>query len=844
MGLLSEFITEQDQAFDETKLTDPRKFKRGTLSDIGLGTVSGAAKGVLSVSNAASRLIEGDEVADRRMAQTNEALTPTNQGTAGHIASGITEVLAAGTVGAPLGPYGVATTVGLGTRAIEHTKLTQQLGVDQDTADTASNIYGATNAALAFLPISNVFKKSLVADYAALVVAPTAVGQASIYGEGAYLDSKGYKKQGEQYKDMATDPTAIFTNLAIGSVFFAGSRYLNAKTNPDLSEAQVHQAEADFNATVENALADADTSSMPNVAQSVDDLAQHQTNLNQAIDQVMKGEKVNISESTGGQLKTLDDIKQYIQTKNTTINKPKNTSSSLAEATEQNRKIIWEKLNPGMKYSGTSTPKQPQVKPFTASGTQKRIYDEAMAKGLSDADARTVVALAHFESRGTFSTTVKNPKSSATGVFQFIDSTWRAEGGTAANRHDLNKQIELGIKHTKSNIKYIEDKTGVVLTGSQIYIPHLLGRGGAEIVFKAVKSNPEQSARSVIAKFSDNPDHLMSINGIPKNASVQDAVHFFTKKIDDITAKHYGGTGSTHKSVFESETASTVEQAPIKPESSYEGTVDRLDLDNLPDVDDLFISPYDFNTFEQRNMEHEVMGDLTNEQMDLPSMVLDEHGNLVPESEIDIPVVTAKPDPELAKFLKELFEGIEQTPVPHTVKGVRVKDDIMNPNEEFKPDSSITTEWKERQRWEDKKHHKELTRTYKDKDGNTVQELQYRGSYVRRTIDDAHQTNSIHVGRSNKSNFVDHKGNKELETALDRIFDEGRAFGYLSQIPKGQQAIDKLIANPDLVISSKKTGEDLTAAQWKDKLIREQDNIQMIAKVMSTLAKCALKQAA
>lgn len=842
MGLLSEFITEQDQAFDETKLTDPRKFKRGTLSDIGLGAVSGTAKGVLSVSNAASRLIEGDEVADRRMAQTNEALTPTNQGTAGHVASGITEVLAAGTVGAPLGPYGVATTVGLGTRAIEHTKLTQQLGVDQDTADTASNIYGATNAALAFLPISNVFKKSLLADYAALVVAPTAAGQASIYGEGAYLDSKGYKKQGEQYKDMATDPTAIFTNLAIGSVFFAGSRYLNAKTNPDLSEAQVHQAEADFNATVENALADADTSSMPNVAQSVDDLAQHQTNLNQAIDQVMKGEKVNISEATGGQLKTLDDIKQYIKTKNTTINKPKNTSLSLTEATEQNRKIIWEKLNPGMKYPGTSTPKQPQIKPFTASGTQKRIYDEAMAKGLSDADARTVVALAHFESRGTFSTTVKNTKSSATGVFQFIDSTWQAEGGTAANRHDLNKQIELGIKHTKSNIKYIQDKTGIVLTGSQIYIPHLLGRGGAEIVFKAIKDNPNQSARDVISRFSKDPDHLMRINGIPKNARIDDAVHFFTNKIDDITAQHYGGTGSTYKSVFESEAETALEQAPIKPESSYEGTVDRLDLDNLPEVDDLFISSHDFNAFEQRNMDHEVVGDLTTEQLDLSNMVLDEHGNLVP----DLPDPNYKPmsNEELSKLLDDIFAESETARIPHTSNTIKVKDRIDDPAKEFKTDESIASDWKEKQRYEEGKYHKELTRTYKDKDGNTVQELQYRDSYVRRTVNDAHQTNSIHVGRSNKSNFVDHKGNKELETALDRIFDEGRAFGYLSQIPKGQQAIDKLIANPDLVISSKKTGEDLTAAQWKDKLIREQDNIQMMAKAMSTLAKCALKQAA
>lgn len=120
MGLLSEFITEQDQAFDKTKLTDPKKFKRGAVADFGLGAVSGTAKGVLSVSNAASRFIEGDEVADKRMQQVNEAFTPTNQGTAGHVASGITEVVSAGLVGSPLGPYGMAATVGLGTRATEH----------------------------------------------------------------------------------------------------------------------------------------------------------------------------------------------------------------------------------------------------------------------------------------------------------------------------------------------------------------------------------------------------------------------------------------------------------------------------------------------------------------------------------------------------------------------------------------------------------------------------------------------------------------------------------------------------------------------------------------------------
>ena len=828
MGLLSGEFTEQDLAFDETKLTDPKKFKRGTLSDIGLGTVSGVAKGVTSVSNAASRFVEGDEVADRRMQQANEAFTPLNQGTAGHIASGITEVVSSGAVGAPLGPYGMAATVGLGTRATEHTKLTQQLGVDQDTADTASNIYGATNAALAFLPVSNVFKKSLVADYAALVVAPTAAGQGMMYAEGAYLAGKGYEKQGQQYKDMATDPTAILMNLGIGTTFYAAGRYMNAKGNADLPEAEVHKAEADFNATVEQAQADADVSSMPNVAETVDDLAQHEANLNQAIDQVMKGEKVNISEATGGKLKTLDDVKKHIQ-----ANQKK--QPTLEELTAKMASNIGARLasNKDNNTANNTSIKIDIKAPIAPKKDQlvKDTYQLAQAAGFSPAQARALVGEVGRENGFNpntmfgFHTDQANSKKNG-GIF-----SWQGSRAVALEAHMRAK----GLVNANGTFKQTNESL----------------QAQFEFLRKEIEANPKWKANFLDKKNITNDEARSALGGAgsvigwARGQNKLSSGKAFDWKSHEATANNYSNMvdGQPTSHVFESVTeSSVVEQAPIKPESSYEGTVDRLDLDNLPDVDDLFISPHDFNAFEQRNMEHEVMGDLTTEQLDLPNMVLDENGNLVP----DLPDPNYKPmsDAELSKLIDDVFAESETVSVPHTSNTIKVKDRVDDPAKEFKPDESIAADWKEKQRYEDKKYHKELTRTYKDKDGNTVQELQYRGSYVRRTVDDAHQTKSIHVGRSNKSNFVDHKGNKELETALDRIFDEGRAFGYLSQIPKGQQTIDKLIANPDLVISSKKTGEDLTAAQWKDKLIREQDNIQMMAKAMSTLAKCALKQAA
>ncbi len=653
MGLLSGEFTEQDLAFDETKLTDPKKFKRGALADIGLGTVSGAAKGVTSVSNAVSRVVEGDEVADKRMQQVNEAFTPTNQGTAGHVASGIAEVVSAGVVGAPLGPYGMATTVGLGTRATEHTRLTQQLGVDQETADTASNIYGTTNAALAFLPISNVFKKSLVVDYAALVAAPTAVGQASIYAEGAYLDSKGYEKQAEQYKDMSTDPTAILMNLGIGTIFFAAGRYMNAKGNADVPEAEVHQTEADLNATVEQAQADADIASMPNVANTVDDLAQHQTNINQAIEQVMKGEKVNIAEATGGQLKTLDDVKRYLQTNHNVVSSNKQNNSSNNTVNKMDIKAPV-KLN--------------------KAELLKDSYQLAQAAGFSPSQAKALIGELGRENDFNISTMFGFHKDEANhkqngGIF-----SWQGDRAKALQAHMIAK----GLVNADGTFKRTNESL----------------QAQFEFLKREIEANPKWKQSFLDKKNISNDEARAalggkgSVIGWARGQSKLKSGKAFDWQSHEARANSYSNMVDGEPIHTMPETIASVEQAPIKPESSYEGTIDRLDLDNVPRIDDVFISPHDFTAFDHRNMDQEVVNDLANHPIEQINTRQDEHTALI------------------------------------------------------------------------------------------------------------------------------------------------------------QRTVEKLTTNPSWVISSKRTGEDLTAAQWKDKLIQEQDNITMMTKAMSTLAKCALSKAA
>lgn len=815
MGLLTGEFTEQDEVLNQSKTTQPKTYKPSLAVDVGSSLIYGAEKGLFNLVNAGTRPFIGDEAADKGLANIDRQIKPTNQGTAGHVTSGISEVLTTAAVTAPLGGTpAAATAVGLGTRAAEHTRLTQDHGVGEDTADTVSNLGGAAMAALTFVPMANVFRSGLV-DYAVTVGGTTAAGQALTYGQGEILESKGYDKIGQQYKDMATDPTMIATNLVIGSAFWKLSRL---KNDPNATAEQLKEAEAQTYEAVDQAIAEADKTSIPTKPDTAGDMLQHQDNINSTIDQIMKGERVNIAEATGGQLKSMDEVRNYIKNQNKTKNTATNTT--------------------------INTPKE-SVKPFTAQGTQKRIYDEALSKGLSDADARTVVAMAHFESGGTFDTKIKNPKSNAAGIFQFIPSTWKQEGGTTANRYDLDTQIKLGIQHQINNINYIKQKTGHTLTGNEIYIPHLLGRGGAEAVFRELKANPNKPAVDVIRQFSKQPHKLMRINAIPKDATISQAVNFFKTKIDDITAKHYGGSGSKEAQQYTDIAEAAV---PVKDYSSLDSSIHRTDLDTFPDLDSNFLSALDADIYIASHKPYDPdkpIGNFTVEQLDFPNMVLDKDGNLVP----DLPSpegtkITPESNEALYKLLEELEKVTElKASVPHTAKGIKVKDDLNNPAKEFKPDESIAVEWKERQRYEDGKYHKELTRSFKDKDGNTVQELKYRGTTLARTVNHAGKTDFIHVGRLNKSDFVNHKGNKELETALNRIFDTNN-YGYLSQIPKGQETIAKLEANPDLVISSKKTGEDLTSAQWKDKLQREQDNITMMAKAMSTLAKCALTKAA
>ena len=815
MGFLNEEFTESTTSFEASHGTDIKPHKRGTVSDIATGIVSGTAKGIVSTSNALSRFVEGDEVADKRLHQANQILTPKAQGKAGHIASSIAEPLAGAVAGVPLGPYGMATSAGLSARASTHTYQTQVLGIDQDTADIGSNLSGATMAAMTLVPMSNVLKNG-VADYALTVGGTTLAGQVSTYATGAYLDSKGYYKQGQMYKDMSTDPTMIMTGLVVGSAFWGLGRM---RHDPNATQQQVNDAQDQAHASVDEAIANTDLSSMPNKPETVADTLQHQVNLNTAIDQIMKGEKVSISEATGGALKTMDDVKQYLN--NRTIN----STSKLSEA-----------LKP--KESTPIINSRVDLTATISSKINERVataYQLSQEVGFSPSQARALVGELGRENGYNLDTMFGSHKDQANhktnrGIFSWQD----AVVGSGRLTNLMNHMRSKGLVNADGTFK----RTNESLKQQLVFLK------------QEIEANPKWKASFLDKKNITNEEARAALGGKgtiigwARGQSKLKSGDSFDWKAHEATANKFSNMVDGEPTITTRiedgiESITPIQDIAPQPRSytDLDSTITRVDLDHPSQV---IVDPIDIVAFEQRHSSF--LDDLYSMEENNVIKNIDEFDDIFIGRD-QTNEQTSKGQAELESLLESLMTSEHTATIPHTAKGVKVKENLNNPNKEFKFDDELQVEWKEKLRYEKDKYHKELTRSYKDKDGNTVQELKYKGSNLARTIDHAGKTISIHVGRSNRSDFVNHKGNKELETALNRIFDTNN-YGYLTQIPKGAEAIAKLDANPNLVISSKRTGEDFTAEQWKHNLQREQDNIQTLSKAMLTLAKCALKQAA
>lgn len=105
-----------------------------------------------------------------------------------------------------------------------------------------------------------------------------------------------------------------------------------------------------------------------------------------------------------------------------------------------------------------------------------------------------------------FNPAAKAGTSSASGLFQFIGSTWKAmiakygkTYGIPANASPLDARVNavLGAAYIRENAQVVRGIKGSV-NPADVYMAHFLGSGGVKTFLNAMKSNPQQAAASIM----------------------------------------------------------------------------------------------------------------------------------------------------------------------------------------------------------------------------------------------------------------------------------------------------------------------------------------------------------
>lgn len=168
-----------------------------------------------------------------------------------------------------------------------------------------------------------------------------------------------------------------------------------------------------------------------------------------------------------------------------------------------------------------------QANPASAAGAAQRY-------GVPGAANETVVArIIGAESGGRAS--AKNPNSSASGVGQFLDSTWVetvkahrpdiAKGKTTqqilALKNDPVLGREMTAAYTKDNAEFLHNQ-GIETTAGNVYLAHFLGPRGAAVVLKADPGTP-------ISQLVD--ENVMRANPFLKGKSASEVAAWAAKKM-------------------------------------------------------------------------------------------------------------------------------------------------------------------------------------------------------------------------------------------------------------------------------------------------------------------------
>lgn len=142
-------------------------------------------------------------------------------------------------------------------------------------------------------------------------------------------------------------------------------------------------------------------------------------------------------------------------------------------------------------------------RPHVAGPVGAVIEREARAAGV---DVGTAMRIAQIESGGD--PRAQNRRSSAGGLFQFIDSTWARFGG--GDKYDPTTNARAMMRLTRENTAGLTETLGRPPEGWEIYLAHQQGLGGARELLRDPSRPAEAALRAAGVR---NPGRALTLNG-------------------------------------------------------------------------------------------------------------------------------------------------------------------------------------------------------------------------------------------------------------------------------------------------------------------------------------------
>lgn len=131
-------------------------------------------------------------------------------------------------------------------------------------------------------------------------------------------------------------------------------------------------------------------------------------------------------------------------------------------------------------------------------------------------------------------------RSSAKGLYQFIDSTWAGMGGKQGEQFDPARNAELGAAFTRKNAEYLKNALGRDPTYGEVYAAHFFGPGTARQLASA-----DQSA-GIDAALGNRANAVISANPHLRGKTVGDVFGGLSKKAGEGIVALAGGGAVQH----------------------------------------------------------------------------------------------------------------------------------------------------------------------------------------------------------------------------------------------------------------------------------------------------------